>query len=116
MAVRHAAIVTARICFSGSRRASCHQLDPALLSSVSGSAAARRHRPQLRANLWHRLALLLAQSSSVTSLQQGLFKTGGRLIRHPDTSSSSWSKARLVESHLTSTLLRQILGRIERLA
>ncbi len=56
-------------------------------------------------NLLRRLVLPLAiQSWSLTSLQQRLFKTGGRLIR------------RLAESYLTSTLFRQILGRIARLA
>ena len=63
-------------------------------------------------NLLRRLVLPLAiQSWSLTSLQQRLFKTGGRLIRH-----SRYFILQLAESHLTPTLFRQILGRIERLA
>jgi hypothetical protein len=64
-------------------------------------------------NLLRRLVLPLAiQSWSLTSLQQRLFKTGGRLIRH-----ARYFVLQLAESrHLTSTLFRQILGRIERLA
>ncbi len=44
-------------------------------------------------------------------LQQRLFKTGGRLIRH-----ARYFILQLAESPLTPTLFRQILGRIERLA
>ena len=63
-------------------------------------------------NLLRRLALPLAiQSWSLTSLQQRLFKTGGRLIRH-----ARYFVRQLAESRLTGSLLRQILGRIERLA
>jgi hypothetical protein len=41
-----------------------------------------RHRLQSR-HLLHRLVLPLAiQNWSLTSLQQRLFKTGGRLVRH----------------------------------
>jgi hypothetical protein len=54
---------------------------------------------------------LAIQSWSLTSLQQRLFKTGGRLIRH-----ARYFILQLAESHLTPTLFRQILGRIERLA
>jgi hypothetical protein len=50
-------------------------------------------------------------SWSLTSLQQRLFKTGGRLIRH-----ARYFVLQLAESHLTSRLFGQILGRIERLA
>ena len=39
------------------------------------------------------------------------FKTGGRLIRH-----TRYFVLQLAESYLTSTLFRQILRRIERLA
>jgi len=42
------------------------------------------------------------------NLQQGLFKTGGRLIRH-----ARYFALQLAESSLTSNLFRQILGRIE---
>ena len=63
-------------------------------------------------NLLRRLVLPLAiQSWSLTSLQQRLFKTGGRLIRH-----ARYFILQLAESHLTPTLFWQILGRIERLA
>ncbi len=46
-----------------------------------------------------------------SGLQQRLFKTGGHLIRD-----AGYFVLQLAESHLTSTLFRQILGRIERLA
>ncbi len=63
-------------------------------------------------NLLRRLALPFAiQSWSLTSLQQRVFKTGGRLIRH-----ARYYILQLAESHLTRTLFGQILGRIERLA
>ena len=59
-----------------------------------------------------RLVLPLAiQSGSLTSLQQRLLKTGGRLIRH-----ARYFVLQLAESPLTSRLFRQILWRIERLA
>jgi hypothetical protein len=48
---------------------------------------------------------------SLTSLQQRLFKTGGRLIRH-----ARYFILQLAESHLTQRLFPQILRRIERLA
>jgi hypothetical protein len=63
-------------------------------------------------NLLRRLVLPPAiQSWSLTSLQQRLFKTGGRLIRH-----ARYFVLQLAESHLTSRLFGKILGRIERLA
>ena len=63
-------------------------------------------------NLLRRLVLPRAiQSWSLTSLQQGLFKTGGHLIRH-----ARYFILQLAESHLTQSLFGQILGRIERLA
>jgi hypothetical protein len=63
-------------------------------------------------NLLRRLVLPNSiQSWSLTSLQQRLFKTGGRLIRH-----ARYFILQLAESHLTPTLGRHILGRIERLA
>jgi len=63
-------------------------------------------------NLLRRLVLPVAiQSWSLTSLQQRLSKTGGCLIRH-----ARYFVLQLAESYLTSTLFRQILGRIERLA
>ena len=63
-------------------------------------------------NLPRRLALPLAiQNWSLTSLQQRLFKTGGRLIRH-----ARYFTLQLAESYLTGPLFRQIVARIERLA
>jgi Transposase DDE domain group 1 len=63
-------------------------------------------------NLLRRLVLPVAiQGWSLTSLQQRLFKTGGRLIRH-----ARYFVLQLAESSLTGSLFRQILGRIERLA
>ena len=59
-----------------------------------------------------RVVLPLAiQSWSLTSLQQRLFKTGGRLIRH-----ARYFILQLAEGHLTQRLFEQILARIERLA
>ena len=63
-------------------------------------------------NLLRRLVLPVAiQSWSLTSLQQRLFKTGGRLIRH-----ARYFILQLAESHLTQCLFSQIIRRIERLA
>jgi Transposase DDE domain group 1 len=62
-------------------------------------------------NLLRRLVLpVTIQSWSLTSLQQRLFKTDGRLIRH-----ARYFVLQLAESHLTGSLFRQIVGRIERL-
>ena len=54
---------------------------------------------------------LAIQSWSLTSLQQRLFKAGGRLIRH-----ARYFILQLAENHLTRSLFQQILQRIERLA
>ncbi len=63
-------------------------------------------------NLLRRLVLpATIQKWSLTSLQQGLFKTGGRLIRH-----ARYFTLQLAESYLTGSLFCQILGRIGRLA
>jgi hypothetical protein len=63
-------------------------------------------------NLLRRLALpVTIQSWSLTSLQQRLFKTGARLVRH-----ARYFVLQLAESHLTQRLFGQILARIERLA
>ena len=63
-------------------------------------------------NLPRRLTLPLAiQNWSLTSLQQRLFKTGGRLIRH-----ARYFVLQLAENHLTGSLFRQILRPIERFA
>ncbi|MBI3636008.1 MAG: transposase [Candidatus Rokubacteria bacterium] len=59
-----------------------------------------------------RLALPLAiQNWSLTSLQQRLFKTGGRLIQH-----ARYFTLQLAESYLTRPLFRQIVARIAQLA
>jgi hypothetical protein len=59
-----------------------------------------------------RLVLPVAiHSRSLTSLQQRLFKTGGRLIRH-----ARYYILQLAEGRLTRRLFAQILGCIERLA
>ena len=69
-------------------------------------------------NLLRRLALPLAiQSWSLTSLQQQLFKAGERLIRHARYLILQLAEgAEGAEGHLTRSLIRPIVGRIERLA
>jgi hypothetical protein len=63
-------------------------------------------------NLLRRLVLPLAiQSWFLTSLQQRLFKTGGRPVRHARS-----FILQLAERHLTRSPFGQILGRSERLA
>jgi len=63
-------------------------------------------------NLLRRLVLPPAIPSwSLTTLQQRLFKTGGRLIRH-----ARYFTLQLAESYLTRPLFRQIVAGIERLA
>jgi Transposase DDE domain group 1 len=60
-------------------------------------------------NLLRRLVLPIAiQDWSLTSLQQRLFKTGGRLIRH-----ARYFTLQLAEGYLTGSLFRQILAHIE---
>lgn len=62
-------------------------------------------------NFLRRLPLPLAsQSWSLTSLQQQLFKSGARLVRH-----ARYYPLQPAESHLTQRLFAQILRRIERL-
>src|SRR5262245_7315936 len=62
-------------------------------------------------NLLRRLVLPPAiQSWSLTSLQQRLFKTGGRLIRH-----ARYFTLQVAESYSTRPLFRQIVAGIERL-
>ena len=59
-------------------------------------------------NLWRRLALpRRIENWSLTSLQQRLVKTGGRLIKH-----ARYYWLRLAESHLTRRLFARMLGRI----
>ena len=74
-----------------------HPLDLAILSSVPPPT---------------RLVLPVAiQGWSLTGLQQRLFKTGGRLIRH-----GRYFILQLAESQLTQRLFALIIRRIERLA
>ena len=59
-------------------------------------------------SLWRRLALPHRISNwSLTSLQQRLVKTGGRLIKH-----ARYYRLLLAESHLTRRLFGSILLRI----
>jgi hypothetical protein len=87
-------------------RLSCHRFRTNEVRLLLGVIAYNLGNP-LR-----RLVLPVAiQNWFLTSLQQRLFKTGGRLIRH-----ARYFVLLLAESHLTAPLFRQILGRIERLA
>jgi hypothetical protein len=59
-------------------------------------------------NLWRRLALPTAVANwSLTSLQQRLAKTGGRLIKH-----ARYYWLLLAESHLTRRLFGGMLGKV----
>jgi hypothetical protein len=59
-------------------------------------------------NLWRRLVLpKRIDAWSLTSLQQRLVKTGGRLIKH-----ARYYWLLLAESHLTRPLFGSMLGRI----
>jgi hypothetical protein len=59
-------------------------------------------------NLWRRLALpKRIENCSLTSLQQRLGKTGGRLVKH-----ARYYWLLLAESHLTKRLFGSRLGRI----
>jgi hypothetical protein len=87
-------------------RLSCHRFRanevPLLLGVIAYNLA----------NLLRRLGLPVAiQTWSLTSLQQRLFKTGGRPIRH-----LRYFVLQLAESHLPGRLFRQILQRIQQLA
>jgi hypothetical protein len=63
-------------------------------------------------NVLRRLVLPVAiRDWSLTSLQQRLFKAGGRLIRH-----ARHFTLQLAESYLKGPLFREIPTRIERLA
>src|ERR1039458_741078 len=62
-------------------------------------------------NLWRRLVLPKGIGTwSLTSLQQRLVKTGGRLIKH-----ARYYWLLLAESHLTRRLFRSMLRRMEAL-
>ncbi len=63
-------------------------------------------------NLWRRLALpKKIENWSLTSLQQRLVKTGGRLVKH-----ARYYWLTLAESHLTRRLFRSMVRRIDALA
>ena len=63
-------------------------------------------------NLWRRLLLPQAiEKWSLTSLQQRLVKTGGRLVKH-----ARYYWLLLAEGHLTRRLFASMLGRIHGLA
>jgi hypothetical protein len=62
-------------------------------------------------NLWGRLALpKKIENWSLTSLQQRLVKTGGRLVKH-----ARYYWLMLAESHLTKRLFGSMLRRMEAL-
>ena len=59
-------------------------------------------------NLWRRLALPMQVATwSLTSLQQRLVKTGGRLVKH-----TRYYWLLLAEGHLTRRLFGSMLSRI----
>jgi len=63
-------------------------------------------------NLWRRLALRKKMENwSLSSLQQRLVKTGGRLIKH-----ARYYSLMLAESHLTRRLFGSMVRRIDALA
>ena len=63
-------------------------------------------------NLWRRLVLPQRIGNwSLTSLQQRLVKTGGRLVKR-----ARYYWLLLAEGHLTRRLFESMLGRIDRLA
>jgi hypothetical protein len=63
-------------------------------------------------NLWRRLELPLRVGNwSLTSLQQRLVKTGGRLVKH-----ASYHWPLLAEGHLTRRLFGDMVRRIEALS
>ena len=63
-------------------------------------------------DLWRRLALpRKIGNGSLTSLQQRLVKTGGRLVKH-----ARYYWLLLAESHLTRRLFASMLGRIDGLS
>jgi hypothetical protein len=63
-------------------------------------------------NLWRRLVLpKKIENWSLTSLQQRLLKTGGRLVKH-----ARYFRLMLAESHLTRRLFGSMVRRIDALA
>ena len=83
-----------------------------IATTLTGTTRAVVHFYNQRGTAEQWLALpLTIQSRSLTSLQQRLFKTGGRLIRH-----ARYFILQLAKNHLTQRFFGQILGRIEQLA
>ena len=73
---------------------------------TNGAAPAANHRPSGR--WWRRLVLPKnIEAWSLTSLQQRLVKTGGRLVKH-----ARYYWLLLAESHLTRRLFGTMLRRI----
>jgi len=65
-----------------------------------------------RGNLWRRLVLpKKIENWSLTSLQQRLVKTGGRLVKH-----ARYYRLMLAESHLRRRLFGSMVRRIDALA
>ena len=61
-----------------------------------------------RGNLWRRLVLPKGiETWSLTSLQQRLVRTGGRLVKH-----ARYHRLLLAESHLTKRLFGSMVRRI----
>ena len=68
----------------------------------------RPNSPRCDVNLWRRLALpRRIQSWSLTSLQQHLVKTGGRLVKH-----ARYYCLLLAEGHLNRSLFARMLRMI----
>jgi hypothetical protein len=83
-------------------RLSCHRF------RTNGASLQLRVRAYNLGNLWRRLVLPKSIGSwSLTSLQQRLVKTGGRLVKH-----ARYYWLLLAESHLTRRLFGAMLGRI----
>jgi hypothetical protein len=85
------------------------------MSNVDGGKSNERMNVSVLAynlgNLWRRLVLPKGLDSwSVTSLQQRLVKTGGRLVKH-----ARYYWLLLAESHLTRRLFGLMLRRIRAL-
>ena len=89
------------------------QDDAAQLPPVSGERGppvAEHHRLQ-PGNLWRRLAVpTRIDTWSLTSLQQRLIRTGGRLVKH-----ARYYWFLLAEGHLTRSLFGAILRRLKAL-
>jgi hypothetical protein len=74
-------------------------------SGPTRSGCSSGSSPIISATSRHLALPLTIQSWSLTNLQQRLFKTGGRLIRH-----ARYFVLQLAESHLTSPFLARLSG------